>query len=32
MPQIYEKKIIITIKLTFFFIFIMIFLFSDMEV
>lgn len=30
MPQIYEKKKIITIKLTFFFIFIMIFLFSDM--
>ncbi len=30
MPQIYEKKIIITIKLTFFFIFIMIFLFPDM--
>lgn len=30
MPQIYEKKIIITIKLTFFFIFMMIFLFLDM--
>lgn len=32
MPQIYEKKIIITIKLTFFFIFMMIFLFPDMLV
>ena len=30
MPQIYEKKIIISIKLTFFFIFMMIFLFPDM--
>lgn len=30
MPQIYEKKIIITIKLTFFFIFMVIFLFPDM--
>ncbi len=30
MSQIYEKKIIITIKLTFFFIFMMIFLFPDM--
>lgn len=30
MPQIYEKKIIITIKLMFFFIFMMIFLFPDM--
>ena len=30
MPQIYEKKIINTIKLTFFFIFMMIFLFPDM--
>ena len=30
MPQIYEKKIIITNKLTFFFIFMMIFLFPDM--
>ena len=30
MPQIYEKKIIITIKLTFFFVFMMIFLFPDM--
>ena len=30
MPQIYEKKLIITIKLTFFFIFMMIFLFPDM--
>ena len=30
MPQIYENKLIINIKMTFFFIFMMIFLFPDM--